>query len=89
MNAHDLNEVDRKIAETRAHIKGQRSIVRTFGAAGQVADAVQAGVLLKVLEDSLTNLLERRRNILLPSRRPRASSKPGAIDKPGRRSGGT
>jgi len=89
MIARDLNEVDRQIAETRAHIKGQRWVVRNFEKEGRTADAVEAGVLLKVLEDSLTMLLERRRNILQQLRRPRARSTPGTIDKRDRRSGGT
>jgi hypothetical protein len=87
MIVRDLNEVDRQIAETRTQIKCQRWTVHNFEKEGQTADAVQAGVLLKVLEDSLTTLLERRRNILQQLRRPRASSRPQIAERPKRRSG--
>jgi hypothetical protein len=60
MSARDLNEVDRRIAETRENIKRQRELVRTLRERGYDAHLLQAEGFLKVFEDSLTVLLERR-----------------------------
>jgi hypothetical protein len=75
MAARDLNDVDRQIAEVRQRIKEQKATIRRFEQENQVADATQAGVALKVLEDDLSRLLRRRLVILGHLRRPRAAAK--------------
>jgi len=76
MTARALNEVDRHIAETRAHIKQERAIIERLREGGHVADLTRSEDLLKTFENSLTVLLERRLTILRQFRRPRASSRP-------------
>ena len=78
MSARDLTEVDRPIAETRANIKRQGELVQKLRERGHDADLPQAEGFLKVFEDSLTVLLERRLMVQSSLRRPRASSRPQA-----------
>jgi hypothetical protein len=89
MIARDLNEIDRQIAEVRQQIEEQRGIIQRFEQEHQTADATQAGVLLKVLEDDLSLLLQRRIATLSRARRPRAKSSPGHAIDPHRRSRGS
>jgi len=60
MITRDLNDLDRRIAEARQHIKEQKAIIHGLERANDVADATQAGVALRVLEDELSRLLQRR-----------------------------
>lgn len=76
MNARVLNEVDRHLAETRAHIKRQREIIQTLKRDGHEQDLPQAQDLLKTLEQSLTVLLENRLAVLGRLRPPRGPSNP-------------
>ena len=86
MTARDLNEIDRQIAEVRQQIKEQKAIIHRFEQANEAADATQAGVLLKVLEDELSHLLERRVSVLGQLRRPRATSRAKADNERSRKS---
>jgi len=74
MIARDLNDVDRRIAEARQQIKEQKAIIRRLEQQNDVADATQAGVVLRVLENELSRLLERRVAILSQFRRRRGVS---------------
>jgi hypothetical protein len=74
MVARELNEIDRQLAGVRQQIKEQKAVIHRFEQEHQIADAIQAGVLLKVLEDELSHLLERRLYVLGRLRRPRATS---------------
>jgi len=82
MITRDLNDLDRRIAEVRQQIKEQKAIIHGFEQAADVADATQAGVALRVLEDELSRLLQRRVTILGRFRRRRAASKPGSPGRP-------
>lgn len=75
VSARALNEVDRHIAETRAHIKRERAVIKRLREGGHVADVPRSEDLLKTFENSLTVLLERRLTILRQLRPPRASSR--------------
>ena len=89
MGARALNEIERTIAETRAHIEVQRSVVQKYNDGGQITDAALAEGILRALEKSLEILEERRRTALAELRRPRATSKPLLSEKARRRSGGS
>jgi hypothetical protein len=89
MIARDVNEVDRQIADLRHQINEQQAIIRGFEQQGDTGEALQAGVVLRVLEDNLSLLLERRKAILNRARRPRAKSKPEHAVDSRRRSRGT
>lgn len=86
MIARDLNEIDRHIAETRAHIERQRAIIGKLQKDGHAGAALQAGEFLKTLEGSLRVLQERRTTVLRGLGRRRAASKPlvGAKPRPKR-----
>ena len=71
MSARDLNEVDCQIAEVRQQIKDQKAVIQE----NETAGVTQAGVALRVLENRLSRLFERRVVILGHLRRPRATSR--------------
>jgi hypothetical protein len=54
VTARSLNEVDRYIAETRAHIKQERAIIERLREGGHVADLARSEDLLKTFENRLT-----------------------------------
>ena len=64
MSARALNEADRHLAETRAHIKRQRETIQTLQRDGHEPDLPQAQGILETLERSLTVLLENRLAVL-------------------------
>jgi hypothetical protein len=74
MSARDLNQIDRQIAEVRQQIKEQKSLIRRFEQQNETADVTQAGVALKVPENELSRLLQRRLAILGQVRRSHATS---------------
>jgi len=84
MLARDLNEIDRRIADARAHIEHEREIARRLQEHGHTAEATKSQDLLKTFEDSLEALLELRRTILKGLRRT-ASSVSSLGAKPQRR----
>ena len=75
MSARELNQIDRQIAEVRQQIKEQKALIRRFEQENETADVTQAGVALRVLENELSRLLDRRLTILGQYRRSRATSK--------------
>lgn len=77
MSARDLNQTDRQIAEVRQQIKDQKALIRRFEQENETADVTQAGVALRVLENELSRLLDRRLTILRQFRRSRATSRSG------------
>jgi len=82
MTARALNEVDRHIAETRAHIKQEKAIIHRLQEGDHPPeDLTRSRDLLKTFEDSLTLLLERRLTILRGLRRQRALSMPSRSSK--------
>jgi septal ring factor EnvC (AmiA/AmiB activator) len=87
MIARDLNDIDRRIAEVRQQIKEQKALIRGFEQHNDIADATQAGVGLRVLEDELSRLLARRVAILGRFRRPRSAAKPGSARRGTRSTG--
>jgi hypothetical protein len=87
MTARALNDVDRHIAETRAHIKLERAIIERLRTGGHAGNLARSERLLKTFEDSLTVLLERRLTIVRELRRPRVSSQPRRDERLRRRRG--
>ena len=83
MSARALNEVDRHIAETRAHIKQERTIIERLRE-GDPVDLTRSENRWKTFENSLTALLERRLTILRQLRRPRESSRAAYSQMPQR-----
>lgn len=83
MNARALNQIDRHIAEARAHIKLEKAIIHRLQDGGHSArNLARSKDLLQTFEQSLEMLLERRLAILKELRRPRAASsskKPAAV----------
>jgi hypothetical protein len=75
MSARDLNQIDRQIAEVRQQIKEQKALIRRFEQENETADVTQAGVALRVVENELWRLLDRRLTILGQFRRSRAISR--------------
>jgi len=75
MSARDLNEVDCQIAEVRQQIKDQKAVIHQLEQENETAGVTQAGVALRVLENRLSRLFERRVVILGHLRRPRATSR--------------
>jgi hypothetical protein len=78
MSARDLDEVDRQIAEVRERIKEQKAVIHRLEQENETAGVTQAGVALRVIENRLSRLLERRAAVLGRLRRPRATSRPSS-----------
>ena len=74
MSARDPNQIDRQIAEVRQQIKEQKALIRRFEQENETADVTQAGVALRVLENELSRLLDRRLILLGQSGCLRATS---------------
>ena len=87
MGTRELDDLDRTIAETRAHIEVQQNILQKYKDAGQITDAALAAGILRALEKSL-EILEGRRRTELGALRPRATAK-ARSGKVRRQSGGS
>jgi len=87
MGTRELDEIERTIAETRAHIEVQQNILQKYNDGGQITDAALAAGILGAFEKSL-EILEGRRRTELGALCPRATAK-ARSGKVRRQSGGS